>query len=328
MRKDAKIGFAIGGVLLAVLTVYAIVVPSKHSKPSGVTFVTPSGTHTGDSASPGTTPATPDAQQPAPVATTPATPPAEPTATNDTKPSDTPTAAGNPPAASGDGVNWAKLLSGADAPTLMTSTPASGDNKGSDAPAATASRDTKTPSDDKIAAADPPVTMSAATTQPNTGSVAATSSSSSNSRQYTIKPNQTLSSIAAEVYGNQRFYVAILRANPTVNPNKLKPGMKIALPDISDVKPETPAEHQQPSPALAAESAPTPASSDSAHTYKVESGDNLYRISRKLYGSPKLADTIYELNRETIGHDKAHLRLGMVLKLPQAPSAGATASTR
>ena len=42
MRTDAKIGFAIGGVLLAVLTVYAIVVP-KHKKttPGTVTLVTP-----------------------------------------------------------------------------------------------------------------------------------------------------------------------------------------------------------------------------------------------------------------------------------------------
>ena len=31
-------------------------------------------------------------------------------------------------------------------------------------------------------------------------------------RTYTIKPGQTLSSIAADVYGNQRFYVAIIRA--------------------------------------------------------------------------------------------------------------------
>ena len=42
MRKDAKIGFAIGGVLLAVLTIYAIVVPKKtSSKPTGVTLVIP-----------------------------------------------------------------------------------------------------------------------------------------------------------------------------------------------------------------------------------------------------------------------------------------------
>jgi len=36
MRTDAKIGFAIGGVLLAVLTVYAIVVP-RHNKRSANT---------------------------------------------------------------------------------------------------------------------------------------------------------------------------------------------------------------------------------------------------------------------------------------------------
>ena len=34
MRKDAKIGFAIGGVLLAVLTVYVLVVPSHKKSPT------------------------------------------------------------------------------------------------------------------------------------------------------------------------------------------------------------------------------------------------------------------------------------------------------
>jgi nucleoid-associated protein YgaU len=145
-------------------------------------------------------------------------------------------------------------------------------------------------------------------------------------RQYTIKPGQTLSSIAAEVYGNQRFYVAILRANPTVNPARLRPGMKIALPDISDVQPKADA------PVLAATPKETTTEQRSTQatgrTYKVESGDNLYRISRKLFGSPKLAETIYELNKDEIGPDKTKLKLGIVLQLPHGPSADATASSR
>ena len=72
MRKDAKIGFAIGGVLLAVLTVYATVV-TKHPKktistvslvnpvPADVPTPTPmiaSGSGTGTTQPPVTTPPT------------------------------------------------------------------------------------------------------------------------------------------------------------------------------------------------------------------------------------------------------------------------------
>jgi len=308
MRKDAKVGFAIGGVLLAVLTVYAIVVPKhNNAKPAGVTLVTPPASH-GDAAAPAGNNELPPAVTSALNGDkAPAEPKPEAVATSDTP-------------KSSDGVNWAKLLSGnTDAPTLMSTTPPPTDDAAKEPPvtkaAAPVSAEEATPVHDSPSSESLP--LLAKTDKPATQPL-------STGRTYTIKPGQTLSSVAAEVYGNQRFYVAILRANPTVNPARLKPGMKITLPDISDVQPtaavttpvakETASEHA--------------ASASTGHTYKVESGDNLYRISRKLFGSPKLADTIYELNKGEIGPDKTRLKLGMVLQLPSAPSAGATASTR
>ena len=318
MRKDAKIGFAIGGVLLAVLTVYAIVVPKHNRTPNaagGVTLVTP-------------TTAAPSTQSPATTGND--LPPAVAGALNGDRradPKPEPAVATNDTNKSSDGVNWAKLLSGSpDAPTLMSTTPSSSDDA-TPAPAASAketqvAKATPTPSAD--AASDPapettPLMAKANISTPATQPLAT-------GRTYTIKPGQTLSSVAAEVYGNQRFYVAILRANPTVNPARLRPGTKVTLPDISDVQPKADA------PVLAATAKQTQSEStekaSSGHTYKVESGDNLYRIARKLYGSPKLAETIYELNKDRIGPDKTKLKLGMVLDLPQSPSASATASSR
>jgi nucleoid-associated protein YgaU len=318
MRKDAKIGFAIGGVLLAVLTVYAIVVP-KHNRTiqsaGGVTLVTPPATV---------------GQPPAPAANN-ELPPAVVGALNGDKPIETKpeTIAASDAGKSSDGVNWAKLLSGSsDAPALMSTTPSPADDA-TPAPAKDAQVAKAAPTPSADAAADPasdtmPLLAKGKTSTPATQPV-------TTGRTYTIKPGQTLSSIAAEVYGNQRFYVAILRANPSVNPARLRPGMKVTLPDISDVQPKADA------PVLAAtaketmpkESATERQTDASGHTYKVESGDNLYRIARKLYGSAKMAETIYDLNKEVIGPDKTRLKLGMVLHLPQSPTAdGATASTR
>jgi nucleoid-associated protein YgaU len=315
MRKDAKIGFAIGGVLLAVLTVYAIVVP-RHNRPAnsinGVTLATP--------------PAGPVGETPAPAPTANNDlPPAVNNALNGDKPVEPksePVAAASDGPKTSDGVNWAKLLSGSsDAPTLMSTTPSPTDDA-TPAPAKETPLAKATPA---APAADPspapeslPLMAEAKTAKPATQPLAS-------GRQYTIKPGQTLSSIAAEVYGNQRFYVAILRANPTVNPARLRPGMKVTLPDISDVQPKADA-----APVLAATAKETKSESaqSSGRTYKVEPGDNLYRISRKVFGSPKLADTIYELNKDEIGPDKTKLKLGLVLQLPHGPSADATASSR
>ena len=53
--------------------------------------------------------------------------------------------------------------------------------------------------------------------------------------------------------------------------------------------------------------------------YRVQGSDNLFKISIKLYHSPNKVDTIYQLNKTTIGADPAKLKLNMVLKLPEPP---------
>jgi nucleoid-associated protein YgaU len=292
MRKDAKIGFAIGGVLLAVLTVYVLVVPShKRSRTiNGVTLEVPPGTAGGTADTPTSVP---------------------PTAVSTDAKADQPAADAKPVVARNDGVNWEKILGGtSDAPTLKTTTPAA-----TDTPAA------PTTPDPAIATNTAPATempLAAVTPMASTPMAAVSPSTQpTGSRTYTIKPGQTLSLIAAEIYGNSRFYVAIKRANPNIDANHLKPGMRITLPDISDVKPDALVKVGENGAAVS-----------TGKTYKVQSGDTLYRISKSLYGSGRQAEALYELNRDLIGPDKARLKLGMVLRLPVSPVAGATASSR
>lgn len=323
MRKDAKIGFAVGGVLLAVLTVYTVVVPRHpHAASSNaVTLAIPPGSSANND-QPAAGPSA--ASNEWPVAPAPSTESKSEAARN-----------------SSDNVNWAKLLNGSsDAPPLFSTTPTVGDTADKPQPAAPASAVRTASANDACPRLHPelpqmmqsPSAQSPAVIPASVTLVKPATQPAVAGRQYTIKSGQTLSSIAAEVYGNQRFYVAILRANPSVNPARLRPGMKITLPDISEVRPESSVstaamavEEETPKPTHAAR---THTSAAAGQTYTVASGDTLYRISKKLYGSQKQADAIYALNKETIGQDKARLKIGMVLTLPDAPTASVTAATR
>jgi len=79
-------------------------------------------------------------------------------------------------------------------------------------------------------------------------------------------------------------------------------GQKINLPDIKESA----------SSAVSSGTGSTPA----GDTYKVQAGDSLQKIARKLYGDPARWEDIYKANRAAIGPDPSRIRAGMVLKVP------------
>lgn len=142
-----------------------------------------------------------------------------------------------------------------------------------------------------------------------------------------VQKGETLSTIAAAAYGSPNLYPYILRANPKIDPTKLKLGMELNMPDISEVKgPEKSADKSTDKSAEKSTDAGTithkvePAL-DAKTEYRVQSGDSLHKISMKLYGNISMVQKIYEANKTAIGDNPAKLKLGMVLKLPAAPTA-------
>jgi nucleoid-associated protein YgaU len=142
-------------------------------------------------------------------------------------------------------------------------------------------------------------------------------------RQYTIQTNDTYSTIAASLYGSANYYPHIQRANPNLDPRRLRPGMVINVPDRSQVIPpagssqtDDPAAPSASSGRRTDESTPI----DPARQYKVQPGDSLYQISVKLYGTGRHVDAIYQKNAQVIGPDKSRLKLETVLELPQSPT--------
>jgi nucleoid-associated protein YgaU len=128
-------------------------------------------------------------------------------------------------------------------------------------------------------------------------------------RTHTVRPGENYSTIAAAAYGNAAYYPHLIRANPTIDARKLRPGMVINLPPISEVRAD----------GAQTASASTPRI-DERTEYRVQPGDSLERISIKLYGKRDRTEKLHELNRSLIGANPARLKPGMILKLPEPPT--------
>lgn len=170
----------------------------------------------------------------------------------------------------------------------------------------------------------PPPTTLPPTVGPRPGDLGNPAVGSGTTGTYTVQSGDSFSTIARKVYGNANLWSKIAAANPGVNPNRLKVGQILKVP--ADAVP--------PADSAPAARRDTPASGsslvrDARSEYQVVSGDSLEKIARKLYGNPARWEEIYNLNRAAIGSSPTRLKIGMILKLPAAPTAatGAGAST-
>jgi len=282
MRRDVRLGFGVGGILLAVIIVAVLVVHRNHNKP--VAFDT-SGKAAGPTDSSGgldVTAPTDSGKAPEPAA-----PPAP------VKPVD---AKGQPDVQD----QWAALFASSTSPAKSQLGRHERPQPVSDSPS------TASPASEPKADADStPAEVSA---KPERAAPA----SASGARTHTVRAGETLSSIAKTVYGESRQYKAILAANPGLNPSKMRPGTVIQLPPASSKARESSKQSD-------AASGGVTAVSDSK-TYVVQSGDSLYKITRKLYGAGDNQEKLYEINKQVIGSDSTRLKPGMVLKLPAPPT--------
>lgn len=309
MRKDVRIGFAVGGVLLAVIIVAVLVI--HRNKNNAVTFdkgtdssatdpppvdigpgAAAEADRSADSRHPAAAPARP--QQPEPDHRLAANHPEGGQADRSDSQKDT-------------GNRWNELFASTAEDPIKAEL--------------TSPRRKQKPVEQAKAAPEPLVADPGPVTDPprRTDRVvldSATPRSTTIPRTYKIQQGETFSSIAKSVYGDMRYYLAMEKANPTVNPSKLRPGVVINLPPASDVKDAG----KSSSAADATTTSKPPRASGGARTYTVQQGESLYAIARKLYGKGGRQDELYALNKDLIGADSARLKPGMVLKLPDAPT--------
>lgn len=320
MRKDVRMGFAVGGVLLTVLVVAILVFHHSKNPDKAVAFdsggksAVSSGTDLAatDSAPP------PDGASGTVTSPAPAPAPAAGNAPSENKaPSDAPPDKG--------ASRWDALFAStaADPIKAQLTSEAAGKSKNkskkhrSDAAGAEQT-------DRRDAAATPVVanapldatsgtTPEASAARPPAGERLTSRAAKESGRTHVVASGETFVSISRAVYGDGRYYQALIDANPSVDPDKLKPGMTIQLPPESQVK-----QSRKP-----AKSSPAPGSTSrttDGKTYTVQNGDSLYKIARKLYGDGEKSADLYEANKQTIGPDSTRLKIGMVLTLPEAPT--------
>ncbi len=310
MRTDAKIGFAIVGVLVAVLAVYAVVIP-KHKRLA-------------DTAKPVVIPPTPGPTEPATAPPTvpptgdPVGPAGNPDPDGGSIPAN-PVPPGRPVEPNGlrsavstghDGTG-PSLLGGdpirtpTEPPAVPGPVAANPPRRGPAAPADSGpersgvhGRRGSRPSDD----------------------VASPATAAANDHPYTVRSGQTLSSIAAEIYGDSRAWTQIAKENPKINPARLKVGTRIMIPDPAAVRPHPGVVIPAADVVVSDEADLAAAVAPGQATYRVQSGDSLYKIAKRLLGSGRQADALYALNRGAIGPDMARLKRGMLLRLPTADS--------
>ncbi|HKS16774.1 MAG TPA: LysM peptidoglycan-binding domain-containing protein [Planctomycetota bacterium] len=136
--------------------------------------------------------------------------------------------------------------------------------------------------------------------------------------EYVVQSGETLADIAERKYGDQNKWTLIAKANPTVNPNRMRIGTKLVLP--SEAATVAPAE------TVAVEATPPPADG-TPRTYTIQAGDVLSKIAKKFYGSSSMAARIQEANPDVL-KDADFLVVGTKIVLPDAPArAPVTVST-
>lgn len=124
--------------------------------------------------------------------------------------------------------------------------------------------------------------------------------------EHVVGPGETIWSIAVAIWGDRNLGGVIARANPTVDPKRLKEGTRLLIPkDPGNI---------QGAEAGAALAAPEPEIIE----YVVEAGDTLGAISMQFYGTTRLWTRIRDANPVVVSQE-GDVRVGATLLIPPPP---------
>jgi len=129
-------------------------------------------------------------------------------------------------------------------------------------------------------------------------------------KTHTIKEGEIMQDIAVLYYGKSSMWSVIARANPRIDPLKLRQGMTLRIPiDPNNIqgRVETPGDSNTETNQVQ--------DTNTTVEYIVQPGDSLSRIAQNYYGSARHADFIFQSNRDTL-RSMDSIRVGQTLKLP------------
>lgn len=132
-----------------------------------------------------------------------------------------------------------------------------------------------------------------------------------------VRAGETFQTIAKRAYGSAALWSVVARANPKVDPRRLRAGQELRLPvDPNNVQGLT----------VGDPTAGSPARHTQSIEYVVHPGDTLGGIAKTYYNSSALWEVILDANRSLLTRPQ-DLRPGMKLIIPPDPR-GATGSGR
>lgn len=130
---------------------------------------------------------------------------------------------------------------------------------------------------------------------------------------YVVRRNDDIMRIAKRLYGDTRHWQAISKANPNVDPQKMRVGQRLLVPkdpgNIQGVVVDDRGTAQTPR-------APEPETIQ----HVVQKNDSLWKIAAAFYGDGTKWTIIRDANRRLVGSDGEKLRPGMTLVIPPAAS--------
>lgn len=125
--------------------------------------------------------------------------------------------------------------------------------------------------------------------------------------EHIVTKGETIWTLAQRYFGDRDLGMVIARANPKVDPQKLRVGMTLLIPKDPRNIQGTPVGEK-----------PAPVEPTTVQ-YTVQAGDTLSEIAAQLYGKSSLWTRIRDANRHQINEDGTNLRPGMKLLIPPPP---------
>jgi len=117
-------------------------------------------------------------------------------------------------------------------------------------------------------------------------------------RTWVVRRGDTFDGIARRLFGDASLAGEIARANPDVDPRRLRPGTTVRIPALRGRR-------------VGGDGGVRP----QGRVHRVRRGDRLQTIARRHYGSTSAWPRIYEANRDVLAHPD-RLRPGMRLRIP------------
>ena len=139
----------------------------------------------------------------------------------------------------------------------------------------------------------------------------ANGSGSHHAGTYVIRHGDTLMAIAKRIYGNVRMVRAIERANPGLDPRRLRVGQKIRLPHSHRLVQRSSRHHTR-----VRLTRRRGRVARGSKIYIVRRGDTLIEIARREYHRAADWKLIYRANRREIGSRPSDIRIGEKLVIP------------